>query len=68
LILTKEPVYTDWGVTVRWRVTKRSQDNCTIRNRDGEQCVKFIKRGRCTVVAWAPSLNPAADWAGLNFR
>lgn len=58
LILTKEPVYTDWGVTVRWRVTKRSQDNCTIRNRDGEQSVKFIKRGRCTVVAWAPSPNP----------
>lgn len=58
LMLTDEPVYTDWGVTVRWRVTKRSEDNCTIRNRKGEQTVKFTKRGRCAVVAWAPSPNP----------
>jgi hypothetical protein len=58
LVLTKEPVYTDWGVTVRWRVTKKSEDNCTIRNRKGKQTVEFTKRGRCTVVAWAPSPNP----------
>ena len=58
LVLTEEPIYTDWGVTVRWRVTKRSEDNCKIRNRDGKQTVKFTKRGRCTVVAWAPSPNP----------
>lgn len=58
VVLTEEPVYTDWGVTVRWRVTKRSQDNCVIRNRDGRQTVKFTKKGRCTVVAWAPSPNP----------
>lgn len=58
LMLTEEPVFTDQGVTVRWRVTKKSQDNCTIRNRDGEVSVKFTKRGRCTVVAWAPSPNP----------
>lgn len=58
LVLTREPVFTDQGVTVRWRVTKRSEDNCTIRNRDGRVTVKFTKRGRCTVVAWAPSPNP----------
>lgn len=51
LVLTKEPIYTDWGVTVRWRVTKKSQDNCTISNRKGKRTVKFEKRGRCTVVA-----------------
>lgn len=59
LMLTEEPLFTDQGVTIRWRVTKRSQDNCTIRNRDGEVSVKFTKQGRCTVVAWAPSPNPA---------
>lgn len=58
LMLTREPIFTDQGVTIRWRVTKRSQDNCTIRNRNGEVTVKFTKRGRCTVIAWAPSPNP----------
>lgn len=58
LVLTREPVFTNQGVTIRWRVTKRSEDNCTIRNRDGRVTVKFTERGRCTVVAWAPSPNP----------
>lgn len=58
LTLTREPIFTDQGVTIRWRVTKRSEDNCTVRNRDGRVTVKFTKRGRCTVVAWAPSPNP----------
>lgn len=58
LMLTEKPVFTDQGVTVRWRLTKASRDNCTIRNRSGEVSVKFTKRGRCTVVAWAPSPNP----------
>ena len=58
LMLTEGPIFTDQGVTVRWRVTKRSQDNCTIRNRSGEVSVAFTNPGRCTVVAWAPSPNP----------
>ncbi len=58
LMLTEGPLFTDQGVTVRWRVTKRSQDNCTIRNRSGEVSVNFTNPGRCTVVAWAPSPNP----------
>ncbi len=58
LVLTREPVFTDQGVTVRWRVTKRSEDNCTIRNRSGKVSVKFTKPGRCTEVAWAPSPDP----------
>ena len=58
LMLTKEPIYTDQGVTVRWRVTKRSEDNCTIRNRNGEVSVLFTEQGRCTVIAWAPSPDP----------
>lgn len=36
----------------------RSEDNCTIRKRDGEVSVKFTDPGRCTVVAWALSPNP----------
>ena len=58
LMLTEGPIFTDQGVTVRWRVTKRSQDNCTIRNRNGQVSVQFTNPGRCTVVAWAPSPNP----------
>ena len=58
LMLTEGPLFTDQGVTVRWRVTNRSQDNCTIRNRSGQVSVKFTNPGRCTVVAWAPSPNP----------
>ena len=58
LMLTEGPVFTDQGVTVRWRVTERSQDNCTLRNRSGQVSVKFTKAGRCTVIAWAPSPNP----------
>ena len=58
LMLTSGPVFTDQGVTVRWRITERSQDNCTLRNRNGRVMVTFTDPGRCTVVAWAPSPNP----------
>ena len=58
LMLTNGPIFTDQGVTVRWRITERSEDNCTIRNRNGKVSVTFTDPGRCTVVAWAPSPNP----------
>ena len=58
LMLTNGPIFTDQGVTVRWRITERSRDNCTLRNRNGRVMVAFTDPGRCTVVAWAPSPNP----------
>ena len=57
LMLTNGPIFTDQGVTVRWRITERSEDNCTLRNRNGQVSVTFTDPGRCTVVAWAPSPN-----------
>jgi hypothetical protein len=58
IVLAKRPVKTDVGVTVRWRATKPSLDNCLVKVRKGKATVTFTDPGRCRVVAWAPAASP----------
>jgi hypothetical protein len=58
LTLTQRPVKTSAGVTVRWRVTKASEDNCVIKKRKGRVTLKLTDPGRCRVVAYAPAPSP----------
>ncbi len=55
IVLAARPVVTDFGVTVRWRVQKRDQENCRISTRNGRVTLGFVDPGTCRVVAWAPS-------------
>ena len=64
LVLAPRPVKTSAGVTVRWRVTPASADNCSLQKRDGRVTAKLIKVGTCRVVAYAPA--PSADY--LRYR
>ncbi|MBI1352052.1 MAG: hypothetical protein GC156_13150 [Actinomycetales bacterium] len=59
IVLAKRPIKTDAGVTVRWRATKASQDNCLVQVRKGKATATLIKPGRCTVIGWAPAPSPA---------
>lgn len=58
LVLTKNPVKTSAGVTVRWRATEASEDNCTVRVRQGKATAEMIKAGTCRIVAFAPAPSP----------
>jgi hypothetical protein len=58
LTLTKRPVKTSAGVTVRWRVTKASEDNCVVKKRNGRVTLKLKSPGRCRVIAYAPAPSP----------
>jgi hypothetical protein len=58
IVLAKKPVKTDVGVTVRWRATKPSLDNCVVKVRKGTATATFTDPGRCRVVAWAPAASP----------
>jgi hypothetical protein len=58
LVLTKKPVKTSAGVTVRWRATEASEDNCTVRVRNGRATAEMIKAGTCRVIAFAPAPSP----------
>ena len=58
LVLTPKPVKTSAGVTVRWRVTDKSEDNCLVRKRNGKVSLKLIKPGTCRVIAYAPAPSP----------
>ena len=66
IVLAKKRVKTSAGVTVRWRATVRSQDNCMVKIRkgDGKATVKLIKPGRCRIIAWAPPASP--DWTAFR--
>jgi hypothetical protein len=66
IVLAKKRVKTSAGVTVRWRATVRSLDNCKVKVRkgDGKATVKLIKPGRCRIIAWAPPASP--DWTGFR--
>lgn len=55
VVLARKPVKTTAGVTVRWKVTAASEDNCSITKRDGRVTLTMLKPERCTVVAWAPA-------------
>ena len=58
LVLAKKPVKTSAGVTVRWRATEASEDNCTVRVRNGKATAEMIKAGTCRVIAFAPAPSP----------
>lgn len=58
LLLAARPVYTDAGVTVRWRERVTDRDRCTVRVRDGRATVTLDKPGSCTVIGWAPAPSP----------
>jgi len=58
LVLAKNPVKTSAGVTVRWRATEASEDNCTVRVRNGRATAEMIKAGTCRVIAFAPAPSP----------
>lgn len=58
VVLTQRPIKTSAGVTVRWRVTKASYDNCVIRNNKGKVTANLNKVGTCRVIAWAPAPSP----------
>ena len=65
-VLTDKPIKTTAGVTVRWRVTTKSRDYCSVKtlrgtkNPDnrGKTLLRMRERGNCTVVAWAPAPSP----------
>lgn len=59
IVLAKRPIKTDAGVTVRWRATTASQDNCLVKVRKGKATATLVKPGRCTVIGWAPAPSPA---------
>jgi hypothetical protein len=65
LLLAARPVYTDAGVTVRWRERVLDRDRCTVRVRDGRATVTLNKPGTCTVFAWAPA--PSPDYAPFRW-
>jgi len=58
LMLARQPVTTDAGVTVRWRVLEQSQEACRVRTRDGRTTVILRKPGTCRVVGYAPAPSP----------
>ena len=58
LLLAAKPVYTDAGVTVRWRQMVQDREECTVRVRNGRATVTLNKPGTCTVVGWAPAPSP----------
>lgn len=58
IVLTKRPIKTNAGVTLRWRATVASQDNCLVKVRKGKATAKLIKPGKCKVVAYAPAPSP----------
>ncbi len=58
LVLANKPVKTSAGVTVRWRATEASEDNCTVRVRNGKATAEMIKAGTCRVIAFAPAPSP----------
>ncbi len=66
IVLAKKRVKTSAGVTVRWRATVRSLDNCrvNVRKGDGKATVKLTKPGRCRIIAWAPPASP--DWTAFK--
>ena len=65
LLLAARPVYTDAGVTVRWRERITDRERCTVRVRDGRATVRLDKPGTCTVVGWAPA--PSPDYAPFRW-
>ncbi|MBI1349869.1 MAG: DUF2202 domain-containing protein [Actinomycetales bacterium] len=58
LVLARQPVRTDAGVTVRWRATTETRARCEVRVRDGRATVELTRPGVCTVVGFAPSPSP----------
>ena len=58
LTLAQRPVKTSAGVTVRWMVTKASEDNCVVKRRDGRVTLNLTKVGLCRVIAYAPAPSP----------
>lgn len=63
IVLTKRPLKTDAGVTVRWRATKASLDNCTVErvkkgSKLGRVTATLTAPGRCRVIGWAPPASP----------
>jgi len=58
LVLTPRPIYTDAGVTVRWRERVTDRDRCTVQVRKGMATVTLDKPGTCTVIGWAPAPSP----------
>lgn len=65
LTLSARPVYTDTGVTVRWRRQIQDRDHCTIRVRDGRATVRLDNPGVCRVVGWAPA--PSPEYAAFRW-
>lgn len=61
LVLAKKPVKTSAGVTVRWRATTQSREECRVRVMDGKATATLLKPGVCRVVAWAPA--PSVNYA-----
>jgi hypothetical protein len=58
VVLTRRPVYTDAGVTVRWRVTATSRETCRIQREAGRVTVTMTAPGTCRVVGFAPAPSP----------
>ncbi len=58
IVLAKKPVKTDVGVTVRWRATMKSRDNCLVQVRKGKATATLTDPGRCRVIGWAPAASP----------
>jgi hypothetical protein len=58
LLLASQPVVTDAGVTLRWRVTTESRNVCTVRTRDGRSTVTLTRPGVCRVIGLAPPPSP----------
>lgn len=65
LLLTPRPIYTDAGVTVRWRERVTDRDQCTVKVRKGVATVTLDKPGACTVIGWAPA--PSPDYASFRW-
>lgn len=65
LVLTPRPIYTDAGVTVRWRERVTDRDQCTVKVRKGMATVTLDKPGKCTVIGWAPA--PSPDYASFRW-
>ncbi len=66
LVLTPRPIYTDAGVTVRWRVRAQDRDECRVVKKKGRVTLKLIDTGKCKVIGWAPA--PSDDYAPYRWQ
>ena len=66
LLLTPRPIYTDAGVTVRWRERVQDRDECRVVKNKGRVTLKLIDTGKCTVIGWAPA--PSDDYAPYQWK